>query len=76
MRMVNRAPVNKHNTFRMHCSKHYSKYIFVQNLDEIDWSDIFSCRKVDIAWGKFKSTLLSILDKVAPYKEDRVKQST
>ena len=50
--------------------------MFVQNLDEIDWSDIFSCRNVDIAWGKFKSTLLSILDKVAPYKEDRVKQRT
>ena len=50
-----------------------SKDLFLQNLNDIDWSDIFSFRNVDIACGKFKSTLLSILDKVAPYKEVRVK---
>ena len=75
-RKVNKAPVNKHNTVRMRCSKHYSKDLFIQNLDDIDWSDIFSCHNVDIASGKLKSTLLSILDKVAPYKEVRVKQRT
>ena len=48
----------------MRCTKHYSKDLFIQNLD------------VDIAWGKFKSILLSIIDKVAPYKEVRVKQRT
>ena len=60
-RKVNRAHVSKH-TFRMRCSKHYSKDMFIQNLDDMDWSDIFSCHNVDIAWGKFKSTLLPILD--------------
>ena len=58
------------------CTKHYSKDLFIQNLDDIDWSDIFNCHNVDIAWGKFKSILLSIIDKVAPYKEVRVKQRT
>ena len=75
-RKVNKAPVNKHNTVRMRCSKHYSKYLFIKNLDHIDWSDIFSCHNVDIAWGKFKSTLLSILDNVAPYKEVPAKYLT
>ena len=75
-RKVNRAPANKHNTFRMRCCKHYSKDMFIQNPDDIDWSDIFSCHYVNIALGKFKSTLLSILDKVAPYEEVRVKQRT
>ena len=73
-RKVIKAPVNKHNTVRMRCTKHYSKDLFIQNLDDIDWSDIFNCHNVDIAWGKFKSILLSIIDKVAPYKEVRVKQ--
>ena len=75
-RKVITAPVNKHNTVRMRCTKHYSKDLFIQNLDDIDWSDIFNCHNVDIAWGKFKSILLSIIDKVAPYKEVRVKQRT
>ena len=75
-RKLNKAPVNKHNTVRMRGSKHCSKDLFIQNLDDIDWSDIFICHNVDIAWGKFKSTLLSILDKLAPYKEIRVKQRT
>ena len=63
---VNRAPVNKHNTFRMRCCKHYNKDQFMQNLDDIDWSNVFSCDNADKARDKFKSTLLSILDKVAP----------
>ena len=58
----------------MRCTKHYSKDLFIKNLDDIDWSDIFSCHNVDIAWGKIKSKLSSILDKVAPYKEVRDKQ--
>ena len=56
--------------------KHYNKDQLVQNLDNIDWSDVFSCDTVDKAWDKFKSILLEILDKVAPYKEVRVKQRT
>ena len=28
-RKVNKAPVNKHNTVRMCCSKHYSKDLFI-----------------------------------------------
>ena len=71
-RKVNRASVNMRNTFRMRCSKHYNKvHQFIQNLDDIDRSDV-----INIAWGKFKSTLLSVLDKVAPYKEVRVRQKT
>ena len=75
-RKVNRAPVNKHNTFQIRCSKHHSKHMFIQNLDAIDWSDIFRCHNVDIMWGKLKSTLISILDKLATYMEVRVKQRT
>ena len=45
----------------------------MQNLDDIDWLNVFSRDNADNAWDKFKSTLLSILDKVAPYKEVRVK---
>ena len=68
-RKVNRARANKHNMFRMHCCNYYNKDQFIQNLDDIDWSDVFSCANVDNAWDKFKSISLSILNKVAPYKE-------
>ena len=57
-RKVNRAPVNRRNTFRMRCCKHFNKDKFIQNLDDIDWSDVFSCDNVNNAWNKFKSTLL------------------
>ncbi len=70
-RKVNRPPVNKHNTLQMRCCKHYNKDQFIQNLDDINWSDVFSCDNIDNAWNKFKSALLSVLDKVAPYKVKR-----
>ena len=68
-RQVNRADVNKHNTFRIRCSKHYNKYKFIQKID--DWSDSFSW---DYAWGKIVIIVLSMPDKLAPYKEVRVKK--
>ena len=61
--------------FGMRCCKHYNKDQFIQNLDDIDWSDVFSCDNVDNAWDTFKSVLLSIFNKVAAYKEVRVKMS-
>ena len=67
-RKVNSALVNKCNTFGMRCCKDYNKDQFIQNVDDIDRSDEFSCDNVDNAWDKFKSTLLSILHKVEPYK--------
>ena len=60
----------------MRCSKHYNKDQLIQNLVDIDRSNGFSCDNVGITWGKCKSTFLSILDKVAPYKEVPVKQKT
>ena len=57
-RRVPRSPINKHTTFRMRCCKHNSIDQFIQNLDDIDWSDVFSCDNVDNTWVKFKLTLL------------------
>ena len=56
----------------MRCCKYYNKDQFIQNLDDIDRLDVFSCGNVDNAWDKFKSISLSILNKVAPYKEVQV----
>ena len=55
---LNRVPVNKNDTFRMCCSKHYNKDKFIQNLDDIDWSDVFSCNNIDIAWNTFKTNIV------------------
>ena len=49
-RKVNRTPVNKHNTLQMRCFKYYNNDQFLQNLDDIDWSDVFSCDNIDNAW--------------------------
>ena len=56
----------------MRCCKYYNKDQFIQNLDDIDWLDALSCGNVDNVWDTFKSKSLSILNKVASYKEVQV----
>ena len=62
--MVTRVYVNKHKTIRNHSSKHYSKEQFIHNLNEADWTDVLNSVDAVLAWVIFKSSFVSVLDKI------------
>ena len=53
--------------------KCYTKELFVSALSEVDWSCIYLLNDVNAAWNKFECMLLSIIDKVAPKKQRKIK---
>ena len=53
--------------------KHYNIANFHELLSEVDWSQIYNCQNVTIAWTLFKDLFTSVLDKVAPIREVRIK---
>ena len=75
-RKVTRAYVNKHKTIRIRSSKKYSQEQFTHNLNETDWTDVLNSVDADLAWVRFKSIFVSVLDKIAPFKTIRIKQRT
>ena len=80
-RKVTRAYVNKHKTIRNRSSKKYSQEQFIHNQNETDgaqtdWTDVLNSVDADLAWVRFKSIFLSVLDKIAPFKTIRIKQRT
>ena len=75
-RKVTRAYVNKHKTIRIRSSKKYSQEQFIHNLNETVWTDVLNSVDADLAWVRFKSICVSVLDKIAPFKTIRIKQRT
>ena len=65
---------NKHNTIRSRSMKNYSTEIFNEKLSEINWFKVINCDDVDVAWSNFKDLFMSVVDKIAPLKEKRLKQ--
>ena len=64
-----------HQTFKMHSLKKYSKDDLLSALVATDWTYVY-CSDVDIAWNVFSNNFTSVLDKVAPLKEVRIKNKT
>jgi hypothetical protein len=54
--------------------KNYCANHFCDLLANANWNEVTDSDNVDSAWSAFKSIFISILDKVAPIKETRVKQ--
>ena len=54
--------------------KNYSTEIFNEKLSEINWFKVINCDDVDVAWSNFKDLFMSVVDKIAPLKEKRLKQ--
>ena len=60
-------------TFRKRVFKNYSKELFCCELRSIDWSPVYFATDVNVAVHDFNAKLLSVIDKVAPYREFRPK---
>ena len=48
----------------------------MHNLNETDWTDVHNSVDADLAWVSFKSSYVSVLNNIAPYKTIRIKQRT
>ena len=64
----------KHNTKHSRSMKNYSTENFNEKLSEINWFKVINCDDVDVAWSNFKDLFMSVVDKIAPLKEKRLKQ--
>ena len=53
--------------------KNYSTETFNEELSEINWFKVINCDDVDVAWSNFKDLFMSVVDKIAPLKEKRLK---
>ena len=73
-RKVTRGQINKHNTVEIRCMKNYSIDTFVDKLSNADWSSVYNAQDANESWCSFKSTLLSVIDSLAPLKQVRLKQ--
>ena len=64
----------KHNTIRFRSMKNYATENFTEKVSEINWFKVINCDDVDVAWSNFKNLFMSVVDKIQPLKEKRLKQ--
>ena len=75
-RKSKKAVLDCHSSVRTRSMKRYNKEAFNESLKQMDWSNVLQCKDVNEAWCSFKHRFLEVVDKVAPYKEIRIKQRT
>ena len=68
--------IGKHNFVKMRSLKHYDKNDFILKLSNMSWEGVLMCFDVEMAWDIFKTIFHSVLDIVAPVKEERLKERT
>ena len=64
------------NSVKIRSTKHYNREIFIEKLNENDWSKLYLCRNVNTAWIIFRDYFIATLNKVAPLKEVKIKIHT
>jgi len=75
-RKIKQTVLNCHTSIKIRSLKKYSKEVLNGCLVKMNWSTVLLCSDVDKAWYLFKSMFLETIDKIAPYKEIRIKQRT
>ena len=63
----------KHNSIKIRSMKNYSAELFLEELGKIVFSDYSTFQCVNNASSDFIDKLMSVIDKIAPIKEIRVK---
>ena len=72
-RKIHKAVINCHNTIRFRSKTNYTSEALTAALGKLDWSNVLNCTSVEKAWSLFKLAFLSVVDKLAPMKEVRVR---
>lgn len=76
IRKLKREVIRQHKALNIRSLKGYSSQVFVEELKKVNWAEVKQCDDVDLAWDRFNSSFLHVLNKFAPLKEIRIKQRT
>ena len=75
-RKLQKSIFSSHSVKRIRNMKFYSGQFLVAELSKIDWSLILSSSNVDYCVKEFSRLFISAVDKVAPYREIRVRKNS
>ena len=75
-RKITRAKFNKHNTVKIRSLKHYTKDLFLENLRNINFPNYQNYDDVNEAYTDLVNKIIVEIDKIAPLKEIRIKNSS
>ena len=72
---MKQAKLNKHNNVFLRFLKHYRVYVFLEELQKMNFSNCerFSC--IDAAYIDFLNKLMKIVNEIVPSKEIRIKNN-
>ena len=71
-----RTKFNMHNQIRVRSLKNYTPELFREELTKINFPDYNIFSNVNIAYLDLVEKILSVVDKIAPFKDLRVKKNT
>ena len=71
-----RTKTNMHNQIRVRSLKNYTPELFVEELKNINFPNYRIFSDVNIAYIDLVQKVLSVIDKIAPFKDVRVKNNT
>ena len=74
-RKIVRAKTNVHNQIRVRSLKNYTQEILLEELRKINFPDYTNFSNVNIAYKDLVEKILSVVDKIAPFKILRVKKT-
>ena len=75
-RKISRTKTNRHNQIRVRSLKNYTQEILIGELKKINFPDYDIFSNINIAYKDLVEKILSVVDKIAPYKVLRVKNNT
>ena len=75
-RKILRTKFNKHNTVKIRSLKHYNKELFLVSLQNMNFPNYQNYDNVNEAYTDLVIKITSVLDKIAPLKEIRIKNSS
>ena len=75
-RKILRTKFNMHNQIRVRSLKNYTPELFREELTKINFADYNIFSNVNIAYLDLVEIILSVVDKIAPFKDLRVKNNT
>ena len=75
-RKIVRVKTNVHNQIRVRSLKNYTQEILLEELRKINFPDYSIFSNVNIAYKDLVEKILSVVDKIAPFKVLRVKNNT
>ena len=75
-RKTNKAIFSEHKKISFRSFKNYDEEIFCSELENANFTDFSQFNDINMAYNNFHTTLLNAIDKVAPFKEARIKNRT